>query len=140
MIIEQLKRHEGRGKKEPYKCSEGYWTVGFGRNLETNPLTTHEAEFLLTNDVERVFYKLRDLQLIPMTKKIDTIEPRQGVLLNMAFQMGVTGLLKFKKALKAYTNHDYETCAREILDSRYAKQTPHRAQEMYKQMLTGVWQ
>lgn len=49
------------------------------------------------------------------------------VIFDMAYQMGVNGLLKFEKMLAAIDEEDYETAADELLDSNYARQTPERA-------------
>lgn len=138
MIIEQLKRDEGfRG--QPYQCTEGYLTIGYGRNLDTNPITKGEAEVLLTNDINHTLARLIAVDLLPSTS-IDDLTPRQAVWVNMAFQLGVSGLLRFKKAISAYIEEDYRTCAEELLNSRWAMQTPNRAQRMADQMLTGEWQ
>lgn len=138
MILEQLKRDEGfRG--EPYKCTEGYWTIGYGRNLETNPLTMDEAEVLLENDVNHTLGRLISVDLLPSIT-IDELTPRQAVWVNMAFQMGVSGVLRFKKAIRAYLDEDYRTCAEEMLDSRWSMQTPNRAHRLADQMISGEWQ
>ena len=133
-IKEQIQRDEGyRGS--PYKCSEGYWTIGYGRNLETNPMTVDEAGYLLNNDIKEVVHKLKDIGLVS-----DVNDPRQAVWVNMAFQLGVSGLLRFKNTLRYYQDGDYESCAHEMLDSKWAKQTSNRAKRMSLQMLTGDWQ
>lgn len=138
MILEQLKRDEGfRG--EPYKCTEGYWTIGFGRNLETNPLSMDEAEILLENDVNHTLARLIAVDLLPSIT-VDELTPRQAVWVNMAFQMGVSGVLRFKKAIRAYLDEDYRTCAEEMLDSIWAIQTPNRAHRLADQMISGEWQ
>ena len=138
MILQQLKRDEGfRG--EPYKCTEGYWTIGFGRNLETNPLTMDEAEILLENDVNHTLERLIAVDLLPSIT-LDELTPRQAVWVNMAFQMGVSGVLRFKKAIRAYLDEDYRTCAEEMLDSRWSMQTPNRAHRLADQMISGEWQ
>jgi lysozyme len=138
MILEQLKRDEGfRG--EPYKCTEGYWTIGYGRNLETNPLTEDEAEILLKNDVNYTLARLIAVDLLPSIT-LDELTPRQAVWVNMAFQMGVSGVLRFKKAIRAYLDEDYRTCAEEMLDSRWSMQTPNRAHRLADQMISGEWQ
>jgi len=132
-LIEQLKVHEGLRLK-PYHCTEGYLTIGYGRNLETNGITEAEAEMLLANDVFKVMEQLADHGLLQ-----DHTKPRQDVLINMAFQMGVSGLLKFKKMILALDERRYYQAAKEMLDSRWAKQTPNRANELAKQMRTGVY-
>ena len=48
----------------------------------------------------------------------------------MVFQLGVGGVSKFKKMWKALKQNDYQTASEEMLDSRWAKQTPKRAEEL----------
>ncbi len=53
----------------------------------------------------------------------------------MVFQLGETGVSKFKNMLKALKEGpDYQTAAIEMLDSRWAKQTPNRAEAMSSEM------
>ena len=54
----------------------------------------------------------------------------QGVLVEMSYQMGLSGVSKFKKALHAMQMLQWNVAADELLDSRWAKQTPNRAQEL----------
>ena len=54
----------------------------------------------------------------------------QMVIINMCYQMGVSGVMKFKKALAAMKNGEWDIAATELLDSRWAKQTPNRANEL----------
>jgi len=130
-LIQQLKRHEGLRLK-PYKCTMGFDTIGYGRNLETNGISEDEAETLLANDVFKVMEQLADRGLLQ-----DHTKPRQDVLINMAFQLGVSGLLKFKNMIAALDDKDYKRASVEMLDSRWAKQTPNRANELAKQMREG---
>ena len=130
-LINQLKSDEGLRLK-PYKCTEGYLTIGYGRNLETNGISENEAEVMLVNDIYRVMESLNDYGLL-----IDHTQPRRDVLINMAFQMGVNGLLKFKKMLRALDDRNYSLAAKEMLDSLWAKQTPERAKRLARQMRVG---
>ena len=130
-LINQLKSDEGLRLK-PYKCTEGYLTIGYGRNLETNGISENEAEVMLVNDIYRVMESLNDYGLL-----IDHTPPRQDVLINMAFQMGINGLLKFKKMLRALDDRNYSLAAKEMLDSLWAKQTPERAKRLARQMRVG---
>ena len=132
-LIEQLKRHEGLRLK-PYKCTMGYDTIGYGRNLETNGISKEEAETMLVNDMVSVMGQLSARGLLQ-----DHTKPRQDVLVNMAFQMGVSGLLKFKNMIAALDDRNYSEAAKQMLDSRWAKQTPNRANELAEQMRTGVY-
>ena len=52
----------------------------------------------------------------------------------MIFNLGLTKLLNFKKFLGAMELGDYETAGKEMLDSRWAKQTPNRAKRMAERM------
>ena len=188
-LIAQIKEHEGL-ELEPYECTSGKWTIGYGRNFQDNPLdnselsviiesykhfrkspgfeedrplivdgrnlaqwpfTPHEvmqllnsgcftvehAEMLLKNDLERI-----ESQLKVWIKYFDSLcEVRQATLINMAYQMGVPGLLKFKKTLSYVAQGKYEEAAKEMLDSKWArKQTSNRAKEMSEQMRTGQFQ
>ena len=62
---------------------------------------------------------------------------RSEVLIEMAYQMGMTGLLKFKKMWRALSAENYRGAAHEMLDSLWAKQTPNRAEELAEIMRTG---
>ena len=65
---------------------------------------------------------------------------RQGVLVNMAFQMGTAGLLAFNRTLVAIAQQRYAEASAYMLQSKWAKQTPARAKRMADQMETGEWQ
>ena len=54
----------------------------------------------------------------------------QEVILNMCYQLGVTGTSKFRKAISALQEGDWEDAANEMLDSLWARQTPNRAKEL----------
>lgn len=68
------------------------------------------------------------------------MRPATASLLNMAFQMGVDGLLGFKNTLELIRTGSYEKAAEGMLSSLWAKQTPARAKRLAVQMRTGVWQ
>lgn len=138
-LIELIKRDEGFSGV-PYKCTAGKTTIGYGRNLEANPMTPAEAEILLTNDINHVRYSLRDRLGLDCKLDVNKIQPREAVLINMAFQMGITGLMKFRKTLEQYALQNWDNCANEMLDSKWAQQTPNRAKRLSEQMRTGEWQ
>lgn len=146
-IVQRLVLHEGC-RLQPYRCSEGYLTIGVGRNLETNPLTAEEqkvcgdwehgitknaAFFLLRNDIKRV--KQECIDNIPFWKQLD--DERKYALLDMAFQLGIKGLLKFKKMLSFMGVGNYRQAKEECMSSRYARQTPVRAERIAKCIETG---
>jgi len=134
----QIKRHEGF-VSNAYKDSLGYLTIGYGRMIDKNKgggITESEAEYLLANDINGVYDNL--MHHLSCFTTLDA--PRQAVLLNMAFQMGVHGLLQFKSTLNLIELGDYDAAADNMLKSLWASQTPNRANEMATQMRTGQWQ
>jgi lysozyme len=70
---------------------------------------------------------------------LEVCQTRKIVLLDMAYNLGVDGLLKFRKMLAAIDRRDYELAAKEMLDSRYARQVKGRAQRNALMMETGEW-
>lgn len=133
-IKEQLIRDEGLRLK-PYKDTEGFLTIGVGRNLDGKGITKEEAMELLDNDMQEIIIQLSTQ--LPWTKNL--YGPRFGVLINMGM-MGVPKLLEFKKMLAAIKAEDWSAAAKELLDSKYAKQVGQRANRLARQLETGVWQ
>jgi len=88
---------------------------------------------LLGNDITRVMAELD--KKIPWWK--DEAPLRQRALINMAFQLGVNGLMKFKKMIRAMEIGHYDRAYTEALDSKWAKQTPNRALEVAKWLRDG---
>lgn len=136
--VAQIKRHEGR-VLTAYQDHLGFWTIGYGRLIDkrrNGGISEAEAEQLLQNDVSAVVGQLS--RQISFWERLNA--PRQAVLMNMAFQMGVAGLLKFKRTLNLIEAGQFSEAASNMLTSPWAKQTPRRAQEMSNQMRTGKWQ
>ena len=124
-LLNRIKEHEGF-RSRVYKCTEGYDTIGYGFAIKDLYLSEGISELILKEKVTNL--RLR------MGKKISWFDeaPREvrEVLLEMAYQMGVSGVSKFKKALHAMQMFQWKIAADELLDSRWAKQTPNRAKEL----------
>lgn len=136
-FFEHLEDEEGR-VKHAYQDHLGYWTIGIGRLIDRRKgggLTDEEIDYLASNDVDRVEAEVS--RALPWYKNLD--DARKAVLLSMAFQMGTNGLLGFKNTLESVRKGDYELAARQMLQSRWATQTPARAGRMSEQMRTGQW-
>ena len=135
LVIKDLKRHEGR-VLHAYPDHLGYWTIGYGRLIDERRgggITQEEAEYLLSNDIDRVAAALQDqagYRKAPAQVK--------RALLNMAFQLGVRGLLNFRRMWTALEQKDYAMAAEEALDSRWAEQTPNRAAEVAAWIADGA--
>ena len=131
-MIRQLRLHEGERLK-PYRCTAGKLTIGVGRNLEDRGISAEESAMLLANDIAAEEREL--LRALPWVATLD--EVRQRVLLDMAFNMGIVGLLGFKRTLATIQAGDYQAAATMMLDSRWAKQVGQRAERLSRMMATG---
>ena len=124
-LLESIKHHEGF-VEHVYDDSLGIPTIGYGFAIK---------DLVLQEDLcdEILLRKLRILGRSVMGKFpfFDSLPSDcKDVLMEMCYQLGVTGVSKFKKALKAMEDGDWEKAADEMLDSKWAKQTPNRAKEM----------
>lgn len=124
-ITADLIRDEGLFLK-PYIDTAGKTTIGVGRNLSDRGISKAEALNLLAADIAIASSDLD--QALPWWRSLDA--DRQRGLLNMAFNLGVTRLLEFKKMIAALMKNDYATAAQEALDSEWAKQVGERAQRV----------
>jgi lysozyme len=137
-LTKQLRRDEGE-VLHAYPDHLGYLTIGIGRLIDKRKgggITSEEAAYLLANDIDRKTKQVEEK--LPWVKDLD--EARKGVLVNMAFQMGIEGLLGFKNTLRMVMEGKYEHAAENMLLSKWAQQTPNRAKRLSKQMKTGEWQ
>jgi lysozyme len=132
-LIRQIELHEGLRLK-PYRCTAGKLTIGVGRNLEDRGITLAEARILLANDLADVRNGL--LNALPWVGNLD--EVRQRVLVDMAFNLGLQGLLEFKRTLAAVKGGQYQQAATMMLQSRWAKQVGQRAERLARMMVTGA--
>jgi lysozyme len=132
ILLEQLKDFEGLELKA-YQCTAGKTTIGLGRNLDDYGITEEEAYYLAKNNI----YELEDEldRAISWWRQLD--DARQRALINLAYNVGTTTLLKFKKTLQYLEDGSYEEAAKEVLDSRWADQVGRRAIFISNVFLTG---
>jgi len=124
-IKDQLIQHEGLRLK-PYIDSVGKLTIGVGRNLDDVGISKSEAMTLLDNDIDRTIAALE--AHLPAFNSLD--EPRQTVLVNMAFNLGIAGLLKFHRMLTYIEEAQYIKAQEEMLSSKWAIQVGQRAKDL----------
>lgn len=129
VVIADLKRHEGLRLK-PYRDMVGKLTIGYGRNLDDVGLRESEADQMLSNDVMGVYEQLLDA--LPWAAMLSA--ERQAVLVNMAFNLGLDGLLGFKNTLAAIRAGKYQEAASMMLESKWAQQVKGRATELASRM------
>jgi lysozyme len=117
-----LTRDEGT-RNRPYLDSRGFHTIGVGHNLDAEGLAPEAIAAQLRHDVLTKALPL--YQALPWLQNAP--EPVQRALLNMAFNIGIQGLLKFKTTLALIEQGDYDLAADRILKLPYAKQVGSRA-------------
>ena len=132
--VELTKHFEGLRLK-PYTCTAGKLTIGYGHNLEDNGITLEIAEILLRTDLACA--RMEVCAKFPWLMKLN--EPRQYVLVDMCFNMGITRLLTFKKMLAALQEGQFERASHEMLDSKWAKQVGKRATRLAEIMRKGEY-
>ena len=135
---EQLIRHEGE-VLHAYQDHLGFWTIGVGRLIDKRKgggISKEESAMLLNNDMNSRIVALQEK--LPWFDSLN--DARKAVLLNMSFQLGIAGLMSFTKTLDLIKNGYYDEAATNMLKSKWATQTPNRANEMATQMRTGTWQ
>lgn len=128
-----LIRHEGMRLKPYEDVLNGDITIGVGRNLDALGLSEEEVLYLLDNDINRC-----DKELIYNFKWYpDLCRARQDAMINLCFNLGISKLLGFKKALGAMGRGDYDKAADEFLDSKWARQVGNRAIEVADMIRKG---
>ena len=134
-LLQSVKKHEGYRNKV-YLDTLGKRTVGVGHLCvedfwEDNK--EYEEKFLMTileHDLQTAIKGAE--RLLKDCPVLDDLA--KEIIIEMVFQLGETGVSKFKNMIKALKIPDYQTAAIEMLDSKWAKQTPERAQGMSSEM------
>ena len=153
LLMQKLVAHEGM-RLDVYKDTLGINTVGIGRNLDDRGITKDELdwmdypsiEYVYTDGIteaDAIYLAQNDVQIVeeelvrahPCVEELDAV--RQLVLVDMAFNLGVPRLCKFKKMWAAIEAKDFPTAAKEMLDSRWANQVKSRATKLAHAMHHG---
>lgn len=142
MIDDRLEQevitHEGKSKSV-YKDSLGYDTIGIGRMCDKRKnagLSDDEMLYLLRNDLSKA-----KLELTPYSWFITLDDVRQGVLIEICFNIGLDGFLQFKRMIQALSDKDYGLSAKELINSLWSKQVgPNRSQNMANRLKTGIYE
>ena len=134
-VKDRIKRHEGLRLK-PYVCSEGYMTIGYGRNLSSRGISPETAELILEQDFKEA---LADLETRVLKDDWSALPYAvRAALINMRYQLGPTGLRSFTSMLDAVRDHDWITMVDEMRDSLWYRQTTDRAESLIQDIAKGV--
>lgn len=128
-LMSRIKSHEGF-RLDPYKDTLGFLTGGYGHKIlegEEVPTTQEGWEELFEKDFNKAWDSM--LQLCEVFE-LNIKQEAKCILCEMIFQMGYSGVSKFKNMLKALKDENYYLSSQEMLDSRWAKQTPNRAKAL----------
>ena len=134
-LLQSVKKHEGYRNKV-YLDTLGKRTVGVGHLCVEDfweDDKEYEEKFLMTileHDLQTAIKGAE--RLLKDCPVLDDLA--KEIIVEMVFQLGETGVSKFKNMLKALKVPDYQTAAIEMLDSKWAKQTPERAAGMSSEM------
>jgi len=136
----QLMADEGF-RADPYQCSQGFFTIGFGaRRLfceevtaDTATVRHDQAQQQLRADIFKATLDMREL--FPLYWQMNYL--RQELLTNMAYQLGFTGLSKFRLLRHAASQLNYLGMSREMQQSLWYQQSGNRSKRMVRQMRTG---
>ena len=124
-LIDSIKQHEGYVKRV-YKDSLGIDTIGYGFAIKDLELDQDICDMILDR-------KLKDLERMVSSKFnwYRYMPPKiKNVVIEMCYQLGVTGFSNFRKTITFLQNKQFHDASVEMLDSRWAEQTPVRAKEL----------
>lgn len=152
-FLDKLIEHEGM-VLTVYKDTLGIDTIGIGRNLKDRGISKEELDYLDIPNMEVVYEKgiteadarylaLNDIAIVenelcrvhPCVEELDSV--RQLILMDMAFNMGVPRLCKFKNMWNAIHEQNFEVASLEMMDSRWARQVGRRAKHLSEAMKSG---
>lgn len=134
-------------REKPYNDSRGFPTVGIGQLLGPKGTPLSAYSFTVPIDVAKLWCKSHCTGIaarLAQSAEFKAVwlslgEARQDALINMAYQLGYDGLMKFRKLIAAVSASDWKTAFNEGLDSSWYKQTPARAVRVLTTLQTGTY-
>lgn len=152
-FLDKLIEHEGL-VLTVYQDTLGIDTIGIGRNLKDRGISKEELDYLDIPNMEVIYehgiseadaryLALNDIAIVenelcrvhPCVEELDGV--RQLILMDMAFNMGVPRLCKFKKMWNAVHEENFEAASLEMMDSKWARQVGKRAKKLSDAMKKG---
>lgn len=141
--VRLLEFEEGYREKA-YYCSEWYPTIGIGKKIgeRNQPL----SDFTLIEVPKNVAYSWLECDLASTVKQCESFDwfktlnqARKDVIISMCYQLGFKGFCKFRQTIKYMARRDFALASKEILDSKWARQTSSRALRHSKLLASGDW-
>ncbi len=135
-LTSDLREDEGE-VLHAYQDHRGFWTIGVGILIDKRGggIDKEESEWLLAHRIAKKRAEL--IRALPWLGELDDV--RQGALLNMAFQMGVQGLMGFVNSLRMIREKRWVEAGENLKKSKWYAQTPARAMRVIKAIVTGAY-
>ena len=128
-LKEMVRKHEGY-EPRVYKCPNGYDTIGYGFAIKDLFMDEEIANLILDKKIRGILARIQGDEDWD-SWFFDKQEPVQDVLVNMIFQIGFSGVKKFKKTIKYIKEDKLLLAGEEMLDSKWARSdSPNRAKEL----------
>ena len=124
-LIDSIKKHEGY-VGIVYKDSLGIDTIGYGFAIKDLELDKDICDIIL----ERKLHALTDRINNKFHWYMYMPPEIQDIVVELCYQMGVYGFSCFKKTIAYLQDKKFKEASVEMLDSRWADQTPNRAKEL----------
>jgi lysozyme len=145
-----IQHHEGC-RLQQYQDGEGYWTIGWGHCIdprvgckaldpslyEADGLTLSQAtaDEIFEEDLDAVEAEL--ISHLPWAMQLATV--RLAVLQDMAFELGIEGLLEFATFLELMKSGEFEAAASDLLKTKLGSQVPTRESQNAALLISGAW-
>lgn len=128
----ELRRHEGF-KDRPYRDTVGVLTIGYGWNLESDPIYREVADLQMKMKLEVLEARLTsDYDWFP-----NLSQARKDVVLNMCYNLGTAGFAEFRNTIGLIQRSKFDEAATEMLKSKWATQVGNRSKYLADKMRKG---
>jgi lysozyme len=130
-LKDRIKKHEGYCNVV-YSDTLSFATIGYGHLVIKGDPYKEGVEYS-REELDKQFDKDFSNAVVGAERLLGNSDMNftaKCVIIEMVFQLGMTGVSKFIKVLKAIKEEDWATAADEMLDSKWAKQTPSRAEQL----------
>lgn len=138
-LVDRIAKNEGLSLKA-YKDSLAFWTIGYGHLLPDQEkdwsdysITNAQALAWLAEDIQKAYVQATET---PEWQWLDT-PGRQGVWIEMIFNLGWDKLKKFTLTRTSIRNQRWDLAAQRMLASLWAKEVKGRAITLAKIMEAG---
>lgn len=140
-LKDMLKRHEGY-RNYIYPCPSGHQTIGYGHNIDANPLPKDIAGYLDANGTIRpeMAERLLDMDIAAAIRSCRKLYPefdefsdtRKMALIDFLFNVGEGTAREFKVTNKRINRGDWKGAAVGLENSKWYKQVGNRSREIVK--------